>query len=85
MKSYMPCAAVLLLGYLLWAPFAGRWMLERLASQYPERTVTSCPTADAIAVLAGTGPPRPGALQNGEPLNRMEAGIALYHAGRAPC
>ena len=85
LKRYLLGAgALLLLGYLLCAPFAGRWMLGRLASQYPETPVAACPTADAIAVLAGTGPPRPGALKPGEPLNRMEAGIALYNAGRAP-
>jgi uncharacterized SAM-binding protein YcdF (DUF218 family) len=85
MRAYLLVAAVLVLaGYLLCAPLAGRWMLERLASQYPEHTVAACPMADAIAVLAGTGPPRPGPPQPGEKLNRMEAGIALYHAGRAP-
>ncbi len=85
MKSYvLGSAALLLLGYLLSVPFTGRWTLERLARQYPESTVAACPAADAIAVLAGTGPPRPVPLKAGEPLNRMEAGIALYRAGRAP-
>src|SRR5216683_225128 len=85
MRSYLMAAAVVLLvGYLLSAPFAGRWMLRRLANQYPDRTVDACSTADAIVVLAGTGPPRSGPLKPGEPLNRMEAGIALYHAQRAP-
>jgi hypothetical protein len=66
------------------APFARRWMLERLASQYPARPVDACPQADAIAVLAGTGPPRRRPLRPPESFNRMEAGLALYHAGRAP-
>uniref|UniRef100_Q01XI4 DUF218 domain-containing protein n=1 Tax=Solibacter usitatus (strain Ellin6076) TaxID=234267 RepID=Q01XI4_SOLUE len=85
MRVWLWTAVALVLGgYILSAPLAGRWMLERLANQYPEMPVSSCPTADAIAVLAGTGPPRAGEMRRGEPLNRMEAGITLLRAGRAP-
>jgi uncharacterized SAM-binding protein YcdF (DUF218 family) len=84
-KRCLSAAIVMLAaGYLLSAPFAGRWMLERLAGQFPEVAVESCATADAIAVLSGTGPPRAGGVRAGEPLNRMEAGIRLFQAGKAP-
>ncbi len=85
MRVWVWVAVVSLIsGYVLSAPFAGRWMLERLANQYPEIGVQDCPTADAIAVLSGAGPPRAGGLRRGEPLNRMEAGISLLQAGKAP-
>jgi uncharacterized SAM-binding protein YcdF (DUF218 family) len=84
-KRFLSAAIVMLAtGYLLSAPFAGRWMLERLADQFPEGAMENCPTADAIAVLSGTGPPRAGGVRTGEPLNRMEAGIRLLQAGKAP-
>src|SRR6266542_294814 len=85
MKTYLFGAALsLLIAYGLSTPFAGRWMLERVAGQYPEVSVDGCPNADAIVVLSGTGPPRVGPLPPGETLNRIEAGVALYHSGRAP-
>ena len=59
-------------------------MLESLANDYPPGPVASCPHGDAIAVLAGTGPPRRRPLRPGEWPNRMESGLALYHAGKAP-
>ena len=70
--------------WFLSAPFGGRLLLKWLASEYPPIPVASCPTADAIAVLAGAGPPRHRPLNPGESPNRIEAGLALYHAGRAP-
>jgi len=75
---------VLTLACFLVTPFSGCLLLEWLASVYPPISVASCPPADAIAVLSGGGPPRHRPLKPWESPNRIEAGLALYRAGRAP-
>ena len=52
--------------------------------QFPVIAVADAPNADAIVVLTGTGPPRRRPLRRNESPNRIEVGLALYRAGKAP-
>lgn len=59
-------------------------LVQVLEWPYPPIAPETCPEADAIAVLAGTGLPRNRPLMYFETPNRMDGAMALYQAKRAP-
>lgn len=86
-KKRWPVVAAILLLYLGSIPFVGNRLIGWLESQYPAVPVAQVEPADAVVVLGGIfGPPvAPGMLPNlSEPVERLEAGIVLTQAGKAP-
>jgi uncharacterized SAM-binding protein YcdF (DUF218 family) len=82
-KRWSAALIVLFSVWLFTAPVSSRALLKALDNSFPRIPIDRCPPADAIAVLSGDGPPRPRPLLPTESPSRSEAGLALYHAGRA--
>ncbi|MBI2497802.1 MAG: YdcF family protein, partial [Opitutae bacterium] len=86
-KKRWPVVAALVVLYLGSIPFTGDRLIGWLESGYPAVPVAEAGPADAIVVLGGIfGPPvAPGFLPNlAESAERLEAGIVLMQAGKAP-
>jgi uncharacterized SAM-binding protein YcdF (DUF218 family) len=86
-KKRWPVVAALLLLYVSSIPFIGGRLIGWLESRYPAVAVNQAGPADAIVVLGGIfGPPTaPGLVPNlPATASRLEAGIRLTQAGRAP-
>ena len=78
-------AAVIL--YLSSIEIVSQNLIGWLESRYPSVPIAQVEKADAIVVLGGIfGPPvKPGHLLNfGDGVDRLEGGIALHRAGKAP-
>ncbi len=84
MRGYVLGVISLLAVCFLATPYAGRLLLHLVALPYPSIAVGDAPAADAIAVLSGTGPPHHRPLGPGELPNRLDAGLALFRARKAP-
>ena len=84
-KTVLKIAVVVTLAgiWLVTMPIGGRFLLERVESPFPSMEVEHCPTADAIAVLGGSGPLRRRVLLPGESPFRIESALELYLARRA--
>jgi uncharacterized SAM-binding protein YcdF (DUF218 family) len=80
-------AVAILLLYLLACPTTSQWMLTTLEGQYPDRGVTSAPSAQAIVVLGGSlnmpsdAHPLSGITKSSD---RILEALRLYRAGKAP-
>lgn len=86
-KKRWPIVAALVLLYVSSTPFVGQRLIGWLESYYPVKPVAGAEEADAIVVLGGIfGPPvEPGYVPNfSESGERLEAGIRLMQAGKAP-
>ena len=86
-KKRWPVFVALAMLYLSSIPFTGDRLIGWLESRYPAVPVAAAGPADAIVVLGGIfGPPVPaGQLPNlTDTVERLEAGIALAQAGKAP-
>jgi uncharacterized SAM-binding protein YcdF (DUF218 family) len=86
-KKRWPVVAAILLLYVSSTPFVGNRLIGWLESQYPAVPITQVEPADAIVVLGGIFGPQvaPGMLPNiSESGERLEAGIVLAQAGKAP-
>lgn len=82
-----PLFAALGILYFASIPFVGNRLIGWLESSYPAMPVAQAGPADAVVVLGGIfGPPvAAGMLPNlAETVERLEAGIVLTQAGRAP-
>jgi uncharacterized SAM-binding protein YcdF (DUF218 family) len=82
-----PVGVALAVLYFSSIPFVGDRLIGRLESHYPAVAVAKVEPADAIVVLGGIfGPPvKEGMLPNlTESVERLEAGIILKQAGKAP-
>lgn len=82
-----PIGVALIVLYFSSIPFVGDRLIGWLESRYPAIAVTQVEPADAIVVLGGIfGPPTAdGMLPNfSESVERLEAGIILTQAGKAP-
>lgn len=87
-KRRWPVGAALSVLYFSSIPVVGDWMIGGLESHYPALPIANVEPADAIVVLGGIfGPPvAEGMLPNlTETVERLEAGIVLKQAGKAPC
>ncbi len=58
-------------------------LLHLVDDSHPRSSFGSCPTADAVVVLSGDGPPRVRGHRRA-PLRRSEAGLILVESGKAP-
>ena len=76
--------AILTSLWLACTPPGSHRLVHLLERPYPPIAPETCPEADAIAVLAGTGLPRNRPLMYFETPNRMDGALALYQAKRAP-
>ena len=86
-KKRWPVGAAIGLLYLSSTPFVGDRLIGWLESHYPAVPVAQVEPADAVVVLGGIfGPPvATGMLPNlSESVERLEAGIVLVQAGKAP-
>ncbi|MBL9215674.1 MAG: YdcF family protein [Opitutaceae bacterium] len=82
-----PVAAALGLLYAASIPFTGDRLIGGLESRHAAVAWADAPAADAVVVLGGIfGPPAPPGFAGNvaEPGERLEAGIRLWAAGRAP-
>ena len=86
-KKRWPAVVAIGLLYVSSLPFTGQRLIGWLESQYPAVPPAQVEPADAVVVLGGIfGPPAaPGLLPNfAESGERLEAGIVLAQAGKAP-
>lgn len=86
-KRRWPVGVALAILYFASVPFVGDRMIGGLESRYPAVAIARVEPADAIVVLGGIfGPPvAEGMLPNlTETVERLEAGIVLTQAGKAP-
>ena len=86
-RKRWPIAAALVILYVASTPFVGHRLIGWLESRYPAVPVAQVETADAVVVLGGIFGPQvaKGMLPNlTETVERLEAGIVLTQAGKAP-
>lgn len=86
-KRRWPVGVALVILYLSSTPFVGDRLIGGLESRYPAVAIAQVEPADAIVVLGGIfGPPvAEGMLPNlTESVERLEGGIILKQAGKAP-
>lgn len=86
-RSRWPIIAATVILYLSSIEIVSKNLLGWLESRYPAVPIAQVEKADAIVVLGGIfGPPvKPGLLVNfAEGVDRLEGGIVLYRAGKAP-
>lgn len=86
-KKRWPLVVALLVLYFSSVPFVGNRLIGWLESDYPAVPVAQVESADAIVVLGGIFGPQAGdgLLPNySETIERLEAGIVLTQAGKAP-
>jgi uncharacterized SAM-binding protein YcdF (DUF218 family) len=86
-KQRWPVVVAIALLYLSSIPFVGNRLIGWLESRYPAVAPAQVEPADAIVVLGGIFGPQvaPGMLPNiSESGERLEAGIRLIQAGKAP-
>src|SRR5258708_1614687 len=86
-KKRWPVVVALVILYLSSIPFVGSRLIGWLESDYPAVAVAQVEPADAIVVLGGIFGPQAGdgLLPNYlETIERLEAGIVLTQAGKAP-
>ncbi|HEY4246820.1 MAG TPA: YdcF family protein [Lacunisphaera sp.] len=86
-KRHWPVVVGLVVLYFSSIPFVGDWLIGGLESRYPAVAIAQVEPADAVVVLGGIfGPPvAEGMVPNlSESVERLEAGILLTQAGKAP-
>jgi len=86
-RKWWPVGVVLAILYFSSIPFVGDRLVGWLESRFPAIPLAQVESADAVVVLGGIfGPPvAEGMLPNvGETGERLEAGILLTQAGKAP-
>jgi len=86
-KKRWPVVVAVGLLYVSSTPFAGHRLIGWLESHYPAIPVAQVEPGDAVVVLGGIFGPQvaPGLLPNlSESVERLEAGIVLVQAGKAP-
>ena len=86
-RSRWPIITAAVILYLSSIEIVSQNLIGCLESRYPSIPITAVEKADAIVVLGGIfGPPvKPGHLVNfGDAVDRLEGGIALHKAGKAP-
>ncbi len=86
-KKRWPVVVAVGLLYVSSTPFAGHRLIGWLEAHYPAIPVAQVEPGDAVVVLGGIFGPQvaPGLLPNlSESVERLEAGIVLVQAGKAP-
>lgn len=86
-RSRWPIITAAAVLYLSSIEIVSQNLIGWLESRYPSVPIAEVEKADAIVVLGGIfGPPvKPGHLVNfGDAVDRLEGGIALHQAGKAP-
>ncbi len=86
-RSRWPIITAAVILYLSSIEIVSQNLIGWLESRYPSVPIAEVERADAIVVLGGIfGPPvKPGHLVNfGDAVDRLEGGIALQQAGKAP-